>query len=106
MDEYFLINESVSFLSYLKFSDNYVYFIIFLGVVFLIGVLGNIVFFVILLCSKNWKFLINFFLLYLLFVDLLVMFVIFVGEMIYNVIIVWLGGNFFCKLYYFLWNFG
>lgn len=106
MDEHLSTNESTSLPSYLKFSDNYAHSIISLGVVFLIGALGNIAFFVTLLCSKNRKSPTNFFLLHLSSADLLVMFVIPVGEMIHNATIAWLGGNFLCKLYHFLWNFG
>lgn len=106
MDEHFSTNESISLPSYLKFSNSYAYTIICLGVVFLIGALANIAFFVTLLCSKNRKSPTNFFLLHLSSADLLVMFVIPVGEMIHNATIAWLGGNFLCKLYHFLWNFG
>nr|AKA95275.1 adipokinetic hormone receptor 1D [Crassostrea gigas] len=106
MDEHLSTNESTSLPSYLKFSDNYAHSIISLGVVFLIGALGNIASFVTLLCSKNRKSPTNFFLLHLSSADLLVMFVIPVGEMIHNATIAWLGGNFLCKLYHFLWNFG
>nr|XP_022296558.1 cardioacceleratory peptide receptor-like [Crassostrea virginica] len=77
-----------------------------LGVVFLLGALGNIVFFVTLWCSKNRKSPTTFFLLHLSSADLLVMFVIPVGEMVNNATVAWRGGNFMCKLYHFLWQFG
>ncbi|XP_056023094.1 adipokinetic hormone/corazonin-related peptide receptor variant I-like isoform X5 [Ostrea edulis] len=91
---------------YLKFSNKYAYTIITFGVIFLIGALGNIAFFVTLLCSRNRKSPTNFFLIHLSTADLLVMFVIPVGEMIHNATVAWRGGNFLCKLYRFLWNFG
>ena len=90
----------------MKFGPIYAYTIIPLGVVFLLGALGNIVFFVTLWCSKNRKSPTTFFLLHLSSADLLVMFVIPVGEMVNNATVVWRGGNFMCKLYHFLWQFG